>query len=533
LRWSSRSPSSAHSATSPDEAEAEGIVIVDYFQRDPRLVGLSLGPALGERAGLVDPAAPAAVAAANDQPLDPRALGGDCLSRRLLAGAQGRDRARQPVLGLRGKRKPSVGISCKPLQRRKAHVAVGFWSRHAAVRYHAMMHLTTKSTSGRESRENGHGHARATASSRGPRALEPRFYLAPEVLDRELHTIFSRTWQYAGHVGDLPEPGRYLTATAGDQPVLVLRGDDGEVRAFRNVCRHRGSQLLTGSGRCKKAIRCRYHGWTYDATDGRLLGVPEHRSYTELDKSGLGLMPARVETLAGLLFVNLDPDAVPLASETGELAERLSRYRLPELRRFSDFGETSQPANWKLVAENYLEGYHVPIAHPALMRLYDYKRYSFELHDTWAWFEAPLRDSPSGNRLERLYQRVVRPMPGLEAVDRNVWRYAFIYPNTTIDLHPDQVTVWQMVPAAPGRTRDVWGCFGPNRRGPLTRLAQRLNTHVNSGVLDEDIDLVAAVQRGIRTHGYEPGPLAAKEAAVGWFADRIRDDLGELEEAAA
>jgi choline monooxygenase len=385
------------------------------------------------------------------------------------------------------------------------------------------MHLTTKSISTPDSGQNG---ADATSAPAISRALSPRYYLAPEVLDRELETIFQRSWQYAGHVRDLPEPGNYLTATAGDQPVLVLRGDDGAVRAFRNVCRHRGSQLLTGSGRCKKAIRCRYHGWTYDATDGRLLGVPEHRGYAELDKSRLGLMRARVETLAGLLFVNLDPDAPSLASQTGELGQRLARYRLAELKRFSDFGETNQPANWKLVAENYLEGYHVPIAHPGLMRLYDYKRYRFELHDAWAWFEAPLRDTPSGNRLERLYQRVVRPMPGLEPDDRNVWRYAFIYPNTTIDLHPDQVTVWQLVPAGLDRTKDVWGCFGPERRGPLTRLAQRLNTHVNSGVLDEDIDLVAAVQRGIRTHGYEPGPLAAKEGAVGWFADRIRADLG-------
>jgi choline monooxygenase len=388
------------------------------------------------------------------------------------------------------------------------------------------MHLTTKSIT--RSEESSGTAADPSAAFTVARALSPSHYLRPEVLERELRTVFSRTWQYAGHVRDLPDSGSYLTATAGDQPVLVLRGDDGEIRAFRNVCRHRGSQLLTGSGRCKKAIRCRYHGWTYDATDGRLLGVPEHRGFAELDKAGLGLMPVRVESLTGLLFVNLDPDARSLADQTDGLAARLERYRLHELVRFSDFGQTSQPANWKLVAENYLEGYHVPIAHPGLMRLYDYKRYSFELHDAWAWFEAPLRDSPSGNRLERLYQRVVRPMPGLGPEDRKVWRYAFIYPNTTIDLHPDQVTVWQMVPAGLDRTRDVWGCFGPKRRGPLTRLAQRLNAHVNSGVLDEDIDLVAAVQRGIRTHGYEPGPLAAKEGAVGWFADRIRADLGEV-----
>jgi choline monooxygenase len=387
-----------------------------------------------------------------------------------------------------------------------------------------LMQLTTKLTTPGEPGTAPGGEGIAVA----PRPLSPSYYLRPEVLDRELETIFSRTWQYAGHVGDIPEPGDYTTALAGDQPVLVLRGDDGAVRAFRNVCRHRGSQLLTGSGRCKKAIRCRYHGWTYDATDGRLLGVPEHRGYAELDKSRLGLMPARVESLAGLLFVNLDPDAPSLADQTDGLAERLDRYRLDELVRFSDFGSTSQPANWKLVAENYLEGYHVPIAHPSLMRLLDYKRYSFELHDGWAWFEAPLRDSPSGNRLERLYQRVVRPMPGLSEEDRRVWRYAFVYPNTTIDLHPDQVTVWQMVPTGMEKTKDVWGCFGPRRRGPMTRLAQRLNTHVNTGVLDEDIDLVAAVQRGIKTRGYEPGPLAAREAAVGWFAERIRGDLGEV-----
>ena len=201
------------------------------------------------------------------------------------------------------------------------------------------------------------------------RALDPRLYTDPGVLERELDRLFQRTWQYAGHAGDLPDPGSYTTALAGDQPVLVLRGEDGELRAFRNVCRHRGSQLLTGSGRCKKAIRCRYHGWTYDATDGRLLGVPEHRNYTELDKSTLGLHPARVETLAGLVFVNLDPFAPSLAEQTAGLEARLAPYGIASLERFSSGGDSKQPANWKIVVENYLEGYHVPIAHPSLMRL--------------------------------------------------------------------------------------------------------------------------------------------------------------------
>ena len=123
-----------------------------------------------------------------------------------------------------------------------------------------------------------------------PAGLEPRFYQDPEVLALEDERIFSRTWQFVAHVAQLSEPGRYLTASAGSQPVLVLRDPEGELRAFRNVCRHRGSQLLSGSGECGKAIRCRYHGWTY-RLEGDLIGVPEARSIPGLDKSALGLFP--------------------------------------------------------------------------------------------------------------------------------------------------------------------------------------------------------------------------------------------------
>ena len=376
--------------------------------------------------------------------------------------------------------------------------------------------------------DNGAGSG--PGDGRFPLALDPRLYRDPAVLDAELEGLFSRTWQFAGHVGDLREPGDYITARAGDQPVLVLRGDDGGLRAFRNVCRHRGSELLTGRGRCKKAIRCRYHGWTYDVTDGRLLGVPEHRLYGDrLDKANLGLIGARVEELCGLLFVNLDPDAPPLAEATAGLAERLEPYAIPELERFdSSKGggrESTQPANWKIVVENYLEGYHVPIAHPGLMRMLDYKGYTPTLHGGWVWFDAPLRDEPSGNRLERLYQRLVRPMPGLPEEAARNWYYAFVYPNTAIDLYPDQVNVWQIRPAGPELTADNWACYRHTSSGPVERLVQRINNKFNSLVLDEDIDLVGAVQTGTRTRGYAPGPLAEAESAVGWFADHVRADL--------
>ena len=356
-------------------------------------------------------------------------------------------------------------------------------------------------------------------------ALEPRLYIDPELLAAEQELIFERTWQLAGHISALPRTGSYVTAQAGNQPVLVIRDADGALRAYRNVCRHRGSRLLSGSGLCKAAIRCRYHGWTY-RLDGSLIGVPEGLGFGDkLDKPALGLMPARVEVMCGLVFVNLDFDATPLAELVGDLPQRLARYRIDTLEPFAVSGGSRQPANWKAVADNYLEGYHIPIAHPGLMRMLDYRHYDVEVNEHYVWFESPLRDKPSSNRLERLYARTVTPMPGLGPDDRRVWRYAFIYPNTTIDLYPDQVNTWQMLPDGVGTTSDTWGSYRAPGADPRTRVVQWANQRLNTLVFDEDIDLVDNVQQGLQTRGYRCGPLGAREAGVAWFADRIRADL--------
>jgi choline monooxygenase len=354
-------------------------------------------------------------------------------------------------------------------------------------------------------------------------ALDPRLYVDPESVEREQAAIFARSWQLAGHVSDLPSPGRYVTARVGAESVLVVRGEDGALRAFRNVCRHRAARLREGRGDCGKALRCPYHGWTY-RTDGTLIGVPEARGFAGLDKGALPLMPARVETLAGLLFVSIDPEAPPLRDGLAGLEERLAPYGIERLARFTE-STSSQPANWKIVADNYLEGYHVPIAHPGLMRLVDYRHYTVEVGDGYVWFEAPLRDKPSGNRLERAYQRMVRPMPGLGPADRRVWRYVYLYPNTTIDLYPDQVTTWQINPRGLRATHDVWACYRADRPSPAMRAVQRLNHRLNNEVAAEDADLVGRVQAGMATAGWTPGPLGEREAAVGWFADRVRRDL--------
>lgn len=245
----------------------------------------------------------------------------------------------------------------------------------------------------------------------------------------------------------------------------------------------------------------------------------------------LGLFPARVESFLGFVFVNLDLDAVPLAEQCAGLAEAVGHYAGADLvpvgrDRIHDLaGAEVQDANWKVAVDNYLEGYHVPVAHPGLMRLLDYQGYSCEIEESYVLFTSPLRDKPSSNWAERLYQRIAAPMPGLGEADRRVWRYAVIYPNTLIDFYPDHVLAWTAIPTATERVAVPGGFYTRRGTSLRTRLARRLNIHIGWITNDEDAELVARVQQGLSTPGFEPGPLSRRESAVGWFAERIRADL--------
>ncbi|GFE20167.1 aromatic ring-hydroxylating oxygenase subunit alpha [Streptomyces nigrescens] len=370
-----------------------------------------------------------------------------------------------------------------------------------------------------------------TAPDAPGQALSARYYTDPAAAAAETQRIFAKSWQLVCHESDLPGPGARLAATVADREVLVVRTENGTLAGHLNVCRHRGTRLVSAPEASGKALRCPYHGWTYKL-DGRLVGAPEARQIPCLDKPALGLFPVRVESFLGFVFANLDPDAVPLAEQCAGLAETVGHYAGTDLvpvgrSRIHDLaGAEVQHANWKVAVDNYLEGYHVPVAHPGLMRLLDYQGYTSEIDEAYVLFASPLRDKPSSNWAERLYQRLASPMPGLTEADRRVWRYAVIYPNTLIDFYPDHVLAWTAIPTAVDRVA-VPGAFY-TRRGTSarTRLARRLNIHIGWITNDEDAELVARVQKGLGTPGFEPGPLSRREAAVGWFADRVRTDLG-------
>ncbi|MFG2309266.1 aromatic ring-hydroxylating dioxygenase subunit alpha [Streptomyces sp. NPDC048566] len=382
--------------------------------------------------------------------------------------------------------------------------------------------------------ETGPPESRQSSPGEALDALPARYYTDPDIARAETQRIFEKSWQLVCHESDLPGPGARLSATAAGRDVLVVRTEDGSLAAHLNACRHRGTRLVTEPEPSGKAIRCPYHGWTYKL-DGTLVGAPEARQIPCLDKPKLGLHRVKVETFLGFVFVNLDLDAVPLAESCAGLVEAVGHYADADLvpvgkdriHRIPPDGE--QHANWKVIVDNYLEGYHVPVAHPSLMRLLDYQAYTVDIQESYALFEAPLRDKPSSNWMERLYQRLAEPIPGLTEADRRIWRYAVIYPNTLIDFYPDHVLAWTALPTAQDRAA-IPGAFYTRRgESARTRLARRLNIHIGWVTTDEDADLVERVQAGLATPGYEPGPLSRREAAVGWFAHKVRQDLDSAE----
>jgi choline monooxygenase len=228
--------------------------------------------------------------------------------------------------------------------------------------------------------------------------LPYHWYTDPEVLARERELLFAPAWQYAGHTGGL-DPGSYLTCRAGDVPIVVVRDRDGALRAFVNVCRHRGAEVVSGAGPCT-TLQCHYHAWTY-GLDGALRAAP--RADDDLDRAALGLLPAAVDTWGPFVFVHADPDPPPLADSLGALPEIVAGGGLDvDALTFHHRSEYALEANWKVLVENFLECYHCAVAHPGFSDVIDvdHDTYRLERHPTFASHYARVRARPRGLRYD-------------------------------------------------------------------------------------------------------------------------------------
>jgi phenylpropionate dioxygenase-like ring-hydroxylating dioxygenase large terminal subunit len=339
----------------------------------------------------------------------------------------------------------------------------------------------------------------------------------------ERDRIFLRTWQLAGHVSELNEPGDYIRFDLLDQTVIVMRGQDGEIRAFHNICRHRAYRLLDGhSGHCDRLVRCLYHGWSYDFS-GKLIGVPNESTFENFDRAEFGLKPVEMDMFLGLIFIRFLPGGPSLAEELAPLREPLGHYRIEQMKPFGPHSVTPIEADWKVAVENNSEAYHVPIGHPGLQRIYG-ASYSLEILGNGTSRGGGQLQEPTAKSTwsERHYMKLLPEVDHLPEERRRAWLYYSTFPNLAFDIYPDQIDFFQIIPVAPGKcyARARAYALEDNRRE--MRVARWLNLRINMQVGKEDVGLVEGTQAGLASLGYGTGHLSRKEARIKLFQDEVR-----------
>lgn len=385
--------------------------------------------------------------------------------------------------------------------------------------------------------------------------LPAEAYFAQDWFDREQEQLFGRTWRYAGMTGDYARPGSYRSVQAGRHPLVVVRGHDGVLRAFHNVCRHRGAAVLPGDGRVRRNIVCPYHNWTY-GLDGCLLAVTQRREVEPHDRSTLGLHPAALEVWRGLVFVHPDPDAEPLLEWLGDLPDRIAPYDAEELVDVPARETRTMRANWKVFVENALDNYHLGYVHRENLSDWDHKRQ--EQHACgrrhWFFYEPPLVPGLLPQREVEAGLRIISPdtrwygssygmiFPNLFLLSGpGYWAFAEVTPlgaeETRVELRvrvlPGQTgrivvrAVRDMVGQMAGRARKVAAELAASARdGGLD--AESVRTALQAGrrytVAEEDVFCCESVQRGIRSPRFAVGPIARRyERGIQAFQRNVLD----------
>ncbi len=356
--------------------------------------------------------------------------------------------------------------------------------------------------------------------------LASKFYTDPAILEIEKMRIFLRTWQLVGTLSHecgetngvkrtIADPESFFTADVTGEPIIVVRNKEGTLRAFSNVCRHRAGPIALGSG-CKNVLRCQYHGWTY-TLDGRLIGTPDVEGVEFFDRSNMGMVPLRVETWEQFIFVNFDLDAEPLSVYLGRIPEQVRGFQFAGLQ-FAERRDYIIHCNWKVYVDNYLEGYHIPIAHPGLMREIDYTQYRTDTFRYYSEQFAPIRAMKTDDATERFYA----PGKGLQQAV-----YFWVFPNLMLNVYPDNISTNLIVPIAHDKTLTIFEWFFHDVAN--AKVQERIQRAIafSDEVQQEDIGLCENVQRGLRSSTYDRGRYSVKrENGVHHFHMLLGEFLG-------
>lgn len=339
-------------------------------------------------------------------------------------------------------------------------------------------------------------------------------YTQAQWFDFEQQAILTRSWQWACHVEALREPGAYIADEIAGRPILLVRGRDGELRGFYNVCRHRGHQLLSGQGQTRR-ITCPYHAWTYDL-GGQLRVAPSTDKLEDFDKSQICLHQIAVEEFCGFVFANLDPQATPLAEQSGELRAEIMAYA-PDVENLTFAHRLTYDiqANWKSVVDNFLECYHCHCAHKDFCSLVDMDTYEVTTHGIYS---SHMAEAGKGeNSAYAVDNATVR--------EHAVW---WLWPNTCMLRYPGRgnFIILNIIPVGPNRTLETYDFFfeedTPNQD---EREAIR---YIDEVLQAEDISLVESVQKGMETPAFTQGRIVTDPERTGQMEHAVHHFHGLL-----
>jgi len=329
-------------------------------------------------------------------------------------------------------------------------------------------------------------------------ALDAEFYTDPQWLEFEQREIFSRNWSLVGNVEDVANPGDHIAAEVAGKPVLVVRGTDGALNAFYNVCRHRAGPLATCNGRAAKRFRCAYHGWTYEL-DGRLRAAPEMSNADGFDPAQQSLILVKTDVWENLVFVRLAGEEPPLAKLMEGLAARITPINLAAMK-FERREIYRVNANWKTYIDNYLEGYHVPSVHPVLNTMVDYAGYTTGL-EKWNSVQA----SSLSNSAD-----IYGDGPTF---------YCFFHPNTMLNIVSERMQTNRVIPDGPNACIIEFDYYYSDAPGARER-AQA--DRVFSGeVQEEDRIICEQVQKGLASGSYQAGRLCPDREQAVWHSHNL------------
>lgn len=358
------------------------------------------------------------------------------------------------------------------------------------------------------------------------RGLPAWTYHSPALLELEKKALFRNHWQIVGHISNVPEPGDFFTVDITDDRALVVRGDDGVIRAFHNLCRHRGSRVTAEkSGHCERAFVCPFHGWVYNL-DGSLRGAARAQTFSGLERSKFGLKPIDLEIWMGFIFIRFAEGPQASVAETmAPHAQELAAYRLEEMVPGAAPTEFRIAVNWKSVRDVDNEGYHVAMAHPALHDLYG-ARY-FDEPYVGGVSRSEGRFERKGGRLwtVRNYMSLSTGPDWLDPDKRQLWSYFGLFPNAVIAVTPELVQFYQEFPLGVDQTLIRGAVYRRPGETREQRAARYLATRIDRETGAEDVQLSVWSNESMKSSGFDGFHLSDLEKGVRSHHDHIRDLL--------